>query len=158
MVSILPCHHFSRHNINLDSHLQAPKYRCPRCSTRTCSLPCSTRHKTRAECSGTRDPTVFIKKSQLETPSGFDHDYNFLSGLMGKVSRGDEHLENRDIEGQEGDPAPRRNGKFWDSVREIGLAISQAPVGMSRQRANRSRWGNRYVNSSLKAIPYLQTW
>lgn len=62
-------------------HIQPPKYTCPRCAQRTCSLSCSRRHKLWANCSGIRDPTVYKPISQVATPSGIDHDYNFLHGI-----------------------------------------------------------------------------
>ncbi|KAL8365175.1 hypothetical protein RB595_004129 [Gaeumannomyces hyphopodioides] len=62
-------------------HVSAPKYRCPRCAARTCSLACVTRHKSRAGCSGARDPAAFVPASRLRTPAGIDHDYNFLSAI-----------------------------------------------------------------------------
>src|SRR5271167_2832461 len=54
-----------------------PKYRCPRCSMRTCSLECSQTHKLRASCSGVRDPAKFIPKREFK-PSTIDMDFNFL--------------------------------------------------------------------------------
>ncbi|KAL8300280.1 hypothetical protein RB597_010065 [Gaeumannomyces tritici] len=62
-------------------HVSAPRYRCPRCAARTCSLACVTKHKSRAGCSGARDPAAFVPASRLRTPAGIDHDYNFLSAI-----------------------------------------------------------------------------
>jgi hypothetical protein len=64
-----------------------PKYTCPKCTTRTCSLPCSRRHKLWSSCSGIRDPTTFKPRSELLTPSGVDHDYNFLHSIETKIER-----------------------------------------------------------------------
>lgn len=57
--------------------LNAPKYTCPRCATRTCSLGCCKKHKSESGCSGQRDRTAFVDKA------GFDEmallsDYRFL--------------------------------------------------------------------------------
>lgn len=60
---------------------EPPKYVCPGCHTGTCSLPCNQKHKAWANCSGKRDPTVFMPASKLKTPAGVDHDYNFLSSI-----------------------------------------------------------------------------
>lgn len=68
-------------------HTNPPKYTCPRCSLRTCSLPCTTRHKLRASCTGIRDPTVYVPRHRLATPAGVDHDYNFLAGIERGVER-----------------------------------------------------------------------
>ncbi|ROT43377.1 hypothetical protein SODALDRAFT_375558 [Sodiomyces alkalinus F11] len=62
-------------------HIQPPKYKCPACALRTCSLACSRKHKAWSSCSGVRDPTAYIPPSKLKTPAGIDHDYNFLSAI-----------------------------------------------------------------------------
>ncbi|KAL6891599.1 hypothetical protein HDV57DRAFT_485794 [Trichoderma longibrachiatum] len=62
-------------------HINAPKYKCPRCSIATCSLACVTKHKSWSQCSGARDQTAYVAKSKLATPAGIDHDYNFLHGI-----------------------------------------------------------------------------
>ncbi|KAK2071578.1 hypothetical protein P8C59_005989 [Phyllachora maydis] len=67
-------------------HAAPPRYKCPRCAARTCSLPCSQKHKARASCSGARDPSAYVAPARLRTPAGFDHDYNFLHGI--EVARG----------------------------------------------------------------------
>ena len=68
-------------------HVSTPKYKCPRCSLRTCSLACIKKHKAWSECSGTRDPTTYVPPSKLRTPAGVDHDYNFLHGIEMSVER-----------------------------------------------------------------------
>ena len=40
--------------------LQAPKYSCPACSFRSCSLGCSQDHKAATGCSGKRSRTAFV--------------------------------------------------------------------------------------------------
>ena len=56
-----------------EAHLS--KYCCPRCSLKTCSLPCVKQHKERDKCSGIRDKTEYIKISK------FTH-MNMLSGEL----------------------------------------------------------------------------
>jgi hypothetical protein len=131
--------------------MQIPKYKCPRCSTRTCSLACSKLHKERAQCSGVRDPAAFIKKSQLATPAGFDHDFNFLS----KLERGMQKDKNDDAgrlsQALEQDDAAdrvrreKRGEQFRRKVREMGVTVHQAPRGMLRERENQSRLGRKLV-------------
>ncbi|KAK3684019.1 hypothetical protein B0T22DRAFT_268688 [Podospora appendiculata] len=62
-------------------HAQPPKYKCPRCGARTCSLACIQKHKTRADCDGIRNPTAYVPISQLRTAAGVDHDYNFIASI-----------------------------------------------------------------------------
>lgn len=68
-------------------HIGAPKYKCPRCGMQTCSLPCIKKHKAWSECSGERDATAYVAKSQLRTAAGIDHDYNFLHGMERSMER-----------------------------------------------------------------------
>ncbi|KAJ9160986.1 Box C/D snoRNA protein 1 [Coniochaeta hoffmannii] len=70
-------------------HREPPKYKCPRCGVRTCSLPCTKKHKAWASCSGERDPAAFIPRERLVTDAGVDHDYNFIS----KIERAKERFE-----------------------------------------------------------------
>ncbi|KAI2817527.1 hypothetical protein CBS115989_5975 [Aspergillus niger] len=79
-------------------HLQPPKYRCPRCSTRTCSLPCTRRHKLWSQCSGVRDPAAYLRRSELATESAFDRDFNFITGIERSIERAGRDAENRGID------------------------------------------------------------
>uniref|UniRef100_A0A915B982 Box C/D snoRNA protein 1 n=1 Tax=Parascaris univalens TaxID=6257 RepID=A0A915B982_PARUN len=59
------------------------KYRCPRCSLRTCSLPCLKLHKEQLKCNGQRDPATFgaIKRLADFTASIAVNDRKFLNKL-----------------------------------------------------------------------------
>jgi len=52
------------------------KYRCPRCLTRSCSLPCVKQHKLISGCNGQRDKTAFVSLDDFT-------DLNLLSGWFG---------------------------------------------------------------------------
>jgi len=73
-------------------HAQPPKYKCPRCGARTCSLPCTQKHKARAECDGVRNPRAFVPIDQLRTPAGIDHDFNFISSIERARQRAEKDL------------------------------------------------------------------
>ncbi|GAB1313516.1 hypothetical protein MFIFM68171_03726 [Madurella fahalii] len=73
-------------------HAQAPKYKCPRCGARTCSVACVQKHKTRADCDGVRNPRAFIPLSQLRTDAGIDHDFNFISSIERARQRSEKDL------------------------------------------------------------------
>ncbi|TQV91191.1 HIT zinc finger protein [Cordyceps javanica] len=73
-------------------HITAPKYKCPRCGLRSCSLACIKKHKAWSECSGARDPTTYLPPSRLRTPAGVDHDYNFLHGIERSLERAERVL------------------------------------------------------------------
>ncbi|KAI0347188.1 hypothetical protein BDW22DRAFT_1387206 [Trametopsis cervina] len=60
-------------------------YTCPRCQVRTCSLPCSTAHKTQGEgCSGIRNKAAYIPMNQYGYMALMD-DYTFLEDVGRKI-------------------------------------------------------------------------
>ena len=147
----------AEHGTNSFSHsfTNEPKYRCPRCtSVRTCSLPCYKTHQTRASCNGVRDPTAYVKKSQLATPAGVDHDYNFLSKIERAIDRPTTLVSNTEHSSQHGDKqaahtAGKSNAekKRWNSdgtlvryLHDNRIRVDRAPAGMSRQKANMTRY------------------
>ncbi|EON67402.1 hypothetical protein W97_06655 [Coniosporium apollinis CBS 100218] len=137
-------------------HNEAPKYKCPRCSARTCSLECSKKHKQRAQCSGIRDPTTFVRKSQLATPAGIDHDYNYLTGVHRAINVAAEDAEERSVDAASEDGKRRRyreHPDFRARVAATRVIIDRAPEGMSRQRMNMSRW-----NQKRKCIMWTVEW
>ncbi|EAT85773.2 hypothetical protein SNOG_07122 [Parastagonospora nodorum SN15] len=50
-----------------------------------------------AQCSGQRDPTKFVKKSQLVTPAGIDHDFNFLTGIERDIEKAEQSLAEKTV-------------------------------------------------------------
>ncbi|KAJ5656544.1 hypothetical protein N7507_008494 [Penicillium longicatenatum] len=138
-------------------HVNPPKYRCPRCSTRTCSLPCTRRHKLWSQCSGVRDPAAYLKRSELATESAFDRDFNFITGVERSLERADREVENRGIDLARGqasrdgdDEGPKRKvpqqglvkgeAAFLRRAEEGAVTVIRAPRGMSRNKLNNSRW------------------
>ncbi|KAJ5165872.1 hypothetical protein N7492_006168 [Penicillium capsulatum] len=145
-------------------HVNVPKYRCPRCSTRTCSLPCTRRHKLWSQCSGVRDPAAYLRRSELATESAFDRDFNFITGIERALERGERDAENRGIDLARGrtmendeaedstDPAVGQKRKhpgqglvkgeagFLRGAEAGGVKVIRAPKGMTRNKQNASRW------------------
>ncbi|KAE8160979.1 hypothetical protein BDV40DRAFT_313444 [Aspergillus tamarii] len=171
--------------------IQPPKYRCPRCSTRTCSLPCSRRHKLWSQCSGVRDPAAYMKKNELATESAFDRDFNFITGIERTLERAERDAENRGISvqsgtsgrgvdlavvGLDGDEESGGGGNetgrkrkrvgggsggfvkgefgFLRGAEEAGVTVLRAPRGMSRNKANASKWlpKNKCLNWTVEWI------
>ncbi|KAJ5356617.1 hypothetical protein N7517_011226 [Penicillium concentricum] len=144
-------------------HVNPPKYRCPRCSTRTCSLPCTRRHKLWSQCSGVRDPAAYLKRNELNTESAFDRDFNFITGIERGLERAEREVDNRGIDltgGPQPDdgnpegfqhPAASRKRKhpnqglakgeaaFLRGTETAGVRVLRAPKGMSRNKQNGSR-------------------
>jgi hypothetical protein len=145
--------HSSRSEMRLtssSSHVATPKYKCPRCSSRNCSLPCYKRHKILADCSGIRDPTAYVKKSALYTPAGVDHDFNFLSSVIMNVSKTEQDptvWRNRTIASMW---RRKRADEFWQRVKNMGLTIHHAPMGISRARKNYTRYIRKCVHVRLQ--------
>lgn len=65
------------------------KYKCPACLFKTCSLACTTTHKSEHNCSGKRDTAKFIGPQQYSVTT-FNEDYAFLEHTrkeLGVISR-----------------------------------------------------------------------
>ncbi|RLM00116.1 hypothetical protein CFD26_108211 [Aspergillus turcosus] len=170
-------------------HINTPKYRCPRCSTRTCSLPCSRRHKLWSQCSGVRDPAAYLKRSELATESAFDRDFNFITKIERSLERAEREAEDRGIPltgktaadpavlglehelGQDGLDAEAETGAkrkrpeqggfgfvkgeagFLRRAQSAGVRVIRAPRGMSRNKANASKW-----NPKHKCLSWTVEW
>ncbi|KAF2790210.1 hypothetical protein K505DRAFT_83559 [Melanomma pulvis-pyrius CBS 109.77] len=124
------------------------KYRCPGCAARTCSLPCYKRHQQRALCTGKRDPTKYVKKSQLATPAGIDHDFNFITGIERKLEKAERDVNERGLgAASEVRDRPRKGqlkGQLSDRDFEAaGVKVIRAPKGLSRQRDNKTHRSGR---------------
>ena len=145
------------------SHVNPPKYRCPRCSTRTCSLACTRRHKLWSQCSGVRDPAAYLKRNELATESAFDRDFNFITGIERHLERADRDADNRGIDLsrriQGDDPGDgshdlnagrkrkhlhqglvKGEAGFLRAAEAGGVKVMRAPKGMSRSKKNGSRF------------------
>ncbi|KAJ0422914.1 hypothetical protein BJY00DRAFT_279083 [Aspergillus carlsbadensis] len=109
-------------------HLQVPKYRCPRCSTRTCSLPCTRRHKLWSQCSGIRDPGAYLRRNELATESAFDRDFNFITGIERRIERAEREAEDRGVD---------VSGKRVRDAGAVGLEHEEV------EEVNRDRSGNK---------------
>jgi len=120
---------------------QAPKYRCPQCHCCTCSVQCYKRHQQWSQCSGKRDPGAFVKKSQLSTPAGIDHDYNFLTAIDKVVDIAGRSAKDRGIILQHaGSKAQQKCSSFQQHLEMTRVRIHRAPTGMSREKVNQTRW------------------
>ncbi|KAK4246955.1 hypothetical protein C7999DRAFT_14982 [Corynascus novoguineensis] len=108
-------------------HTEPPKYKCPRCGVRTCSVPCIKKHKARADCDGVRNPRAFLPLKQLKTPAGIDHDYNFLTS----IERARERAEKEVLEARrllsERDLRPKNEDKVFQKVWD-GDELRHVPV------------------------------
>lgn len=113
-----------------------------------------------------------MKKSQWATPAGVDHDYNYLKRVERTLDDGTKNVQERGIGV---DPAkPTAVSRAWEPgsqlqqyLQQHRITVHHAPLGMSRQKANRTRatksgtifwtmeWidadGNRYLQDDCPA-------
>jgi len=108
------------------------KYRCPGCSTPTCSLPCVRKHKLLLECDGQRSRVKFRRLEQF-TNLDMLSDYRLLEEIT------------RDNESKRRKPTyPKREGrkvKLKDNVRVLcDVVLHLLPPHFVRAKQNDSRW------------------
>ncbi|KAK4574610.1 Box C/D snoRNA accumulation [Recurvomyces mirabilis] len=125
-------------------YVEVPKYKCPRCETQTCSLPCYKKHQQRASCSGKRDPAAYVKKTQWATPTGLDRDFNYFKDIERHVEDASKDLEDRGITAGHASlrgvaSGWRSDSKLQNYLSEHRITIQRAPKGMQRQRDNTTR-------------------
>jgi hypothetical protein len=132
-----------------------PKYRCPRCSMRTCSMECSKAHKIRAACSGTRDPAKYIPRKEMKA-STIDMDYQFLKSVRKTQESGEKKIE-------KAAKGPSRNKRLLKRAHKRELAVKYAarqkiwvrrlPVWMERAKTNQTEW-----DGNTKSILWTVEW
>ncbi|KAK8865814.1 hypothetical protein IAR55_000961 [Kwoniella newhampshirensis] len=136
---------------------QPAKYTCPRCSRRTCSLPCSRTHKARDSCSGVRDPAKYVPLKEYGQGAWSD-DYRWLEEGRRKVGGWGEGVKVEEISSgpgrggmragsRGGGPGGHRRSNRSDGLRkelaQRGCEVSFMPEGMGRKKANQSSWNPR---------------
>ena len=125
------------------------KYRCPACSTATCSLACSKRHKSAGEgCTGKRDRTAF-KDIRDFTDADVVSDYRFLEEALLEKDRAKRWRP----EFAAGSNAAARADRAPAAAKTIALLTQQArargvelfcmPDGMARRVANTTFYDRR---------------
>lgn len=134
---------------------EAPKYKCPACSLRTCSLKCSKEHKEATGCPGLVDPTAYVPRT-LYKEENLNRDYRFLQQLGRSVELGREESKDRGLRRTAPATGPRSSGS--EMVRG-GVKVRTLPKGMQRARLNKSGWNakkKRYY-WTLECVIYRQT-
>ena len=90
-----------------------------------------------------------MSKSQLATPTGLDRDYNFISNIASAVDRAGHDQNDRGIAGKRpGLDSKRqinaRGPPLQKALRDADIKVHRAPLGMSRQRQNDTKWDTKY--------------
>jgi len=147
-------------------------YTCPRCATRTCSLPCSVSHKTSAGCAGVRDKAKFVPMNRYTDGTMMD-DYVLLEDVSRRVSEWGQDIarggyatgsmRGRLGRGRGGGTGRGRgnktttrdgaSGKKRDMLRSQlelrDVEVDLLPAGMRRRKLNHSAWDPKYVEPPL---------
>ncbi|KAN0131405.1 hypothetical protein V8E53_010782 [Lactarius tabidus] len=132
---------------------QVAIYTCPRCATRTCSLPCSATHKTRTGCSGVRDKTKFVPINRYTYGTMMD-DYVFLEDVGRRVGECGEDIVRNGYRvlrggrgrgpvgaGRPGRGAPEKKREMLKLQLELrDIEMELLPSGMERRKLNHSTW------------------
>ena len=100
-------------------------YTCPRCSTRTCSLICSTGHKTRGEgCSGIRNKAAYVPMNQYGYMALMD-DYVYLEDVGRKVGEWGKEI----VQGGYSSNNGNSNGYHNSSIQQsLGKLSKESPL------------------------------
>jgi hypothetical protein len=145
-------------------------YTCPRCSIRTCSVPCSTKHKARDKCTGERDKTVYVPMNQYGWGTMMN-DYVYLEDVGRKVGEWGREIVRSGLNNFEGrETAITRGREQWrgrgaKTKRDVlkrqlelrDIEIDLLPTGMDRRKLNKSCWDSRFVSAhSIRRIQVLK--
>ncbi|EPZ30885.1 hypothetical protein O9G_006283, partial [Rozella allomycis CSF55] len=118
------------------------KYKCPRCSIKTCSLNCVKKHKEQNECSGQLSRTHFIKVSDF-TDTDFKRDIDFIS--QGQcLSSGSLPLPNKH---------GRKENELMKILKQSNIEIRFMAKGMKKRNRNKT-----YFARSDKSIYWTVEW
>lgn len=95
-----------------------------------------------------------MKKSQLLTPAGIDHDFNFLSGIERNLDRADKVAAHASAAApSDGLSNRQRAGVPYAKLEAAaGVNIIRAPQGLSRQRENKSHMSATKLVAPAKLI------
>ncbi|KAL6771756.1 hypothetical protein ACKKBG_A27700 [Auxenochlorella protothecoides x Auxenochlorella symbiontica] len=110
------------------------KYRCPRCTTRSCSLECVKAHKQQSGCSGKRDRTAFLGRAQLDERSLLS-DLRFLE----EVQLADE-VAKRAAPARPAMLLPRGLQTLLQQAKRRGVELHLLPMGMAARKTNTTRY------------------
>ena len=107
-----------------------------------------------------RDPAVYMKRNDLATPSGIDHDYNYLTSIERQLDNAERNalergylLESQNNEiptwKQKGLNGPKKGEMPMKAALEkCGVIVERAPEGMARRKQNETGWDKKCVSAS----------
>jgi len=84
----------------------------------------------------------------LVTPAGVDHDYNFIAGVERAFDGAERQLEESGLQaGNLTVKAQKRENALRSAISRNEIIVEKAPLGMTRQKRNRTHWLPRYASS-----------
>ncbi|KAL8815628.1 MAG: hypothetical protein Q9223_005256 [Gallowayella weberi] len=91
------------------------------------------------------DPAAYLKRSELATPKGIDHDYNYLTSIERQLDNAERNADSRGIflynDHQKKLHHPAKGEVPLDNaIKQCRVVIDRAPKGMSRQKQNETHW------------------
>ncbi|KAL8902770.1 MAG: hypothetical protein Q9207_004398 [Kuettlingeria erythrocarpa] len=98
---------------------------------------------------GLRNPAAYIKRSDLATPKGIDHDYNYLTSIERQIDTAERDCESRGIllfndnrndAGKKRHQAAKGEVALESAIKQRRVVVDKAPKGISRQKQNATRW------------------
>ncbi|TIA86792.1 hypothetical protein E3P99_03571 [Wallemia hederae] len=113
------------------------KYRCPRCSLRSCSLRCSQQHKIERGCNGERDKTAYIPMKDYKHMDLLN-DYALLESTKRQVeevgkSAPNQHQQHQQMKAQ----------RMQQTYANEGIQLLVSPLGMDRRRRDHTHFDNK---------------
>ena len=118
------------------------KYKCPKCSFRTCSLYCSKAHKKNSNCDGLKDRNIFITRNYLNANTVFS-DSIFLQDIKTGISNSKvEHGEKKSGVNalKSGVNAQKAAKSIVKHALSNNNTVKLLPTGMSRAKKNQSKY------------------
>lgn len=117
------------------------KYCCPKCSARSCSLPCVKRHKKNDDCDGVRDKTSYISLDEF-TDLDLLSDYRFLEESARVIDSASRAKPALGVYPQQ-KTLPGFLHKFQAECRRRGTVLKLLPRCFTKRQENKSQYNFR---------------
>jgi hypothetical protein len=131
------------------------KYKCPRCSFKSCSLDCSKTHKIRTGCSGERSKTHYVPLKQYshnDMMSGMKRvswlrrrdmvliglfiDYGYLEDVSRRADTLSRLNMKNDPQKLVSKNATAKQKELLKQTKRLGINLSMLPAGMKKRKLN----------------------
>lgn len=95
-----------------------------------------------------RNPAAYLKISDLATPAGIDHDYNYLTSIEREFDKAESQLESNGLRLENETKHSRQPHKgevhLRNGLEKARVTVTKAPKGMSRNKTNTTRWSKAF--------------